>query len=128
MKLIRLQVREILKNTWYLNAGTINYGIDIDAWVKKGLGVSISIEQSRYLAEILPDIYGSTKPSLLTILHSKLDYFFKKSKKRRNLSEILLEFIYPNIISYHKAYQQPGIVFAWPGCLNLCPLASLICS
>ena len=65
-----------LKNTWYLNAGTINYGIDIDAWVKKGLGVSISIEQSRYLAEILPDIYGSTKTIALDYLTFKVGLLF----------------------------------------------------
>jgi len=65
-----------LKNTWYLNTGAINYGIDLDAWIKKGLGVSISIEQSKYLAEILPDIYGSTKSIALDYFTFKIGLLF----------------------------------------------------
>ena len=65
-----------LKNTWYLNTGAINYGIDLNGWIKKGLGLSISIEQSRYLAEILPDIYGSTKSIALDYFTFKVGLLF----------------------------------------------------
>ena len=65
-----------LDNRWYLNTGAINYGIDFDAWIKKGLGVSISIEQSRFFSEILPDLYGSTKVISLDYLTLKVGLLF----------------------------------------------------
>ncbi|MCX6247623.1 MAG: hypothetical protein NTW10_07805 [Bacteroidetes bacterium] len=65
-----------LINGWYLSSATINYGLDLDAWIKKGLGVSIAIEQSRYLAEILPDIYGSSKAIALNYLTFKIGLLF----------------------------------------------------
>jgi hypothetical protein len=67
---------ENLDNTWYLNTGALNYGIDLEGWVKKGLGVSISIEQSRYLAELLPDIYGSKKAVALDYFTFKIGLLF----------------------------------------------------
>jgi hypothetical protein len=65
-----------LTNAWYLTSGTINYGLDLDAWIRKGLGVSICIEQSRYIAELLPDIYGSTKAIALDYLTFKIGLLF----------------------------------------------------
>jgi hypothetical protein len=65
-----------LTNGWYLTTGAINYGLDIDAWIKKGLGVSITLEQSRFFSEILPDIYGSAKTVALNYFTLKVGLIF----------------------------------------------------
>jgi hypothetical protein len=65
-----------LNNGWYLNTGALNYGIDLEGWIKRGLGMSISIEQSRYLGELLPDIYGSKKAIALEYLSFKVGLLF----------------------------------------------------
>jgi hypothetical protein len=65
-----------LNSGWYLNTGALNYGIDLEAWIKKGLGMSISIEQSKYLGELIPDIYGSAKAVALDYLTFKIGLLF----------------------------------------------------
>ena len=65
-----------LNNTWYLNSGALNYGIDFEAWIKKGLGLSVSIEQSRYLAELIPDLYGSKTAIALDYFTFKIGLLF----------------------------------------------------
>jgi hypothetical protein len=65
-----------LTNGWYLTTGAINYGLDIDAWIKKGLGVSITLEQSRFFSEILPDIYGSAKTVAIDYFTFKVGLIF----------------------------------------------------
>jgi hypothetical protein len=67
---------ENLNNGWYLNTGALNYGIDLEGWVKKGLGFSISLEQSRYLGELMPDIYGSAQAVALNYLTFKIGLLF----------------------------------------------------
>ena len=65
-----------LTNTWYLLTGSLNYGIDLEAWARRGLAFSIAIEQSKYLAEILPDLYGSVKAISLDYFTFKIGLIF----------------------------------------------------
>ncbi len=65
-----------LKNGWYLNTYALNYGLDLEGWITKKLGISASIEQSRYLAELLPDVYGSSPAVNLSYYSFKIGLIF----------------------------------------------------